>query len=253
VLHAVWVEYLLPNGWPPNGVFYARSIDGGQNWTAPETLAAGQYNQPNILTGTGNKVYATWVGAAGVGGKYFTQSDNGGETWSSAVAIAPPGTGGSEGVVSMALDTAANLHVLYSNQVCVWYATLERGVWANAECISQGVPANLIESPLMTISQGNRLHVLFWTNNQQLWYTSRQLPVPGQQLLPTPTAFVPTAVPPTVAPTLTPPPTHLPDYGPPMDTDLPAQTGAWAALAGFIPTAILIVIVYLSRRFGGRR
>ena len=39
----------------------------------------------------------------------------------------------------------------------------------------------------MALGLGNQLHVLFWTDNRQLWYTKLMLGITGQSPLPTPT------------------------------------------------------------------
>ncbi len=247
VIHVVWVEYQLPNGWPPTGVFYSRSSDGGQNWTSPHVIASGGYNQPNVIGGAGQDVYMTWVGIAGVGGKYFTQSKDKGATWSGTTALFPAGPGGSEGPPNMVLDSTGKLHLAFSTDNCVYYMAYETDGWTDPDCISRSVPSTHTEQPVMTIGAGNVLHVLWWTNDRQLWYMTRQLSAPGQLPLPTPTEVIPTPIPPTPVPTLVPTPTHIPDYGTPMDPELTSQAGLWSVLAGVVPVMVLMAIVYISR------
>jgi len=247
-LHVVWTEYQLPNGWPPLGVYYSHSEDGGQNWSAARQMAGNGFNTPNVLAGTGKNLYMTWIGMGGIGGKYFAQSTDEGTTWSGATNLLNTTQGGgSEGAPNMVLDSLGTLHVLFSDNNCVWYLHLDINGWTTPDCISHGVPTSHTEQPIMTIGLGNRLHVMWWTNDRQLWYTSRQLTTPGQTIQPTPTAIVATEVPPTATPAPVPTATHIPDYGAAMDPSLPAQSGAWAVIAGIVPVVLLVGIVALRR------
>ena len=249
-LHIVWAEYQLPNGWPPLGVYYSRSTDGGQNWVAPRQMGGAGYNQPNIKVGFGQNVYMTSVGFAGLGGKYFSQSTDGGLTWSGTIPLTDlKRGGGSEGPLNMAVDSVGTLHTVFSLDSCVWYMRLDVNGWTDPECISNGVPSSHTEEPAMTLGLGNRLHVLWWANDRQLWYMTRQLSVPGQSPLPIPTKIIPTQPPATIPPTVIPTPTHIPDYGLPMDPSFVTQAGTWSMAAGTIPVLLLIAIVYLRRRF----
>lgn len=249
-MHVVWTEYQLPNGWPPLGVYYSRSTDGGQNWTAAKQVGGNGFNQPNVKAGKGENVYITYLGMAGVGGKYFSQSSDDGETWSGAINLLNSVLGGgSEGAPNMVVDAQGSLHVLFSDNGCVWYMHLEVNGWTNPDCISRGVPTSHTEEPTMTLGLGNVLHVMWWTNDRQLWYMTRQIPIAGQSPQPTPTQVIATEVPPTSIPTLVPTATHLPDYGPVMDPNLPAEAGTWAVLAGIVPVLILLLLVYLRRFF----
>jgi len=192
-MHAVWAEYQLPNGWPPLGVFYAHSSKGGQDWTPPRKAAAGLYNQPNVLAGPGSKVYMAWVGAVGVGGKYFQESNDGGSSWGEAMTLSSPPDGGSEGAPNLALDSSGVLHMSFSVNRCLIHRSLRDTVWTPPECISEdAAPKTLLESPAMAVGLGNQLHALFWTDRRQVWYTRRQLAAPT--ILPKPMPALDTSV-----------------------------------------------------------
>jgi len=248
-LHAVWAEYQLPNGWPPLGLYYAQSSDGGKTWSGRRKIAGQSYNQPNVIAGPNRQVYVTWTGTAGIGQKFFQESLDEGQNWESPVIVMKDLGGGSEGAPNLAVDSAGNLHMVFSHNGCVWYAGRENNIWSVPECISHGAAANSqIEFPTMTLGLGNQLHVLFWTDRRQLWYTTRTLPVAGLPALPTPTPFVPTATPvvPTAAPT--PVATLLPDYGPPARPEQATQPGVWALVAGVAPVMVLVLVVAVFRR-----
>jgi hypothetical protein len=248
VMHVVWAEYQLPNGWPPTGVYYSRSADGGQNWSAPLALGDGRYNQPFVAAGQGQNVYIGWNGIVGIGGKYFVQSTDGGISWSGVTAVMAPGTGGgSSGAPNIVVDNNGTPHMLFSNETCVYYASLEPTGWTDPDCISRAIPSSHTEFPAMTIGLGNTLHVLFWTNNRELWYMTRQLSVRGTEQLPSPTPPLPTPVLPTETPVIIPTATHLPDFGAPMEPGVVQQGSLVAVIGGLVPVILLIGIVLLVR------
>ena len=248
-LHVVWAEFLLPSGWPPLGLYYAQSTDGGATWTRRRVAGDG-YNQPSVVLGPGSEVYLTWTGIAGEGGKYFEESLDGGRTWLDTVAVLPARTGGgSEGRPNLVVDSNGNLHMLYSNLGCAWYVARLVGSWTDPECVSAGsADGDLLEAPTMAISLGHRLDVLYWTGRRQIWHTSLLLDSPAitpaaVPILPTPTVAPITATP---APTLT--PTPLPDYGPlPTSADV-TQPGMLSLAAGVAPVALLLLIALFRQR-----
>jgi hypothetical protein len=249
-LHVVWSEYQLPGGWPPLGLYYSRSTDGGQIWSAPLRFASGEGNQPNVLTGPEGQVYLAWTGVAGIGGKYFQESLNGGNTWEPPVDVLAAGTGGgSEGAPVLKLDSAGSIHMVYSNAGCVWHVGRTLGSWSAPECVSGGIQQD-IEEPTMDIGLGNQIHVLYWTRDGQMWLTSRTLPVPALDPLPLPTEQVPTATAVIPTPTPAPSPTPLPDFGPPPSAGQPAEASLWALAAGVVPAVVLVLLVLAQR---GRR
>jgi hypothetical protein len=149
----------------------------------------------------------------------------------------------------MALDSTGKLHIVFTNDNCVTYMSLEPEGWTDPECISRNVPSSHTEQPVMTVGLGNKLHVLWWANDRQLWYVTRQISAPGREPLPTPTQVIVTPVPPTATPTIVPTPTHIPPYGPPMDPALTSQAGLWAVIAGFVPVVLLLLIISARRMF----
>ena len=248
-LHVVWAEYQLPNGWPPIGLYYAYSTDGGQTWAGRRRLAGAQFNQPNVVVGHDQQVYITWTGTAGTGQKYFLESLDGGQSWDEPITVMKTGGGGSEGPPDLAVDSAGNLHMVFSHNGCVWHVSRVDNNWSDPECISLGAAVSAhIEEPTMALGLGNELHVLFWTDRRQLWYTSLQLAAPALTPQPTATLVTPTVtvVAPTATPTTT--PTPLPDFGPPATTEQATQPGVWAMVAGVAPVLILFgVIVAVGR------
>jgi hypothetical protein len=253
--HVTWSEYQLPNGWPPLGLYYAQSSNGGETWSARRRLASGNFNMPAVYAGPDNAVYLTWTGVAGTGGKYFQESVDGGQTWAEPVAVQPAGTGGgSEGQPNLLIDGGGGLHLFYSNaDGCAWHVRRTAGVWGAPECISQDVPATVLEYPAATISLGNELHVLFFADRRQIWHTQLTLDLPAETALPIPTLPTPTPIPPTATLAPTPTATPLPDFGPSPTGEMVTQPGVLAVVAGVAPVGVLMVLVLAARRRGARR
>src|SRR5262249_32790775 len=102
--------------------------------------------------------------------------------------------------------------------------------------------------PAMALGMGNQIHVLFWTDHRQLWYTRQSLPIAGVTPQPTPTVAVPTT---TVAPpTITPIPTQtpLPDYGPARAPPRARGPALIALGAGVVPVVLLPAVVMVFGR-----
>ena len=247
-LHVTWAEYQLPEGFPPIGVFYARSGDAGATWTTPRQAAPRGANQPSISTGPDQRVYLSWVGMAGVGGKYVQVSSDGGATWSDDYVLFPPPDGGSQGSIKIAVDSAGTPHAVFTYSGCIWHLWLEGETWSAGECLTETLaPGQLKEFPAMAIGLGNQLHVLFWTDRQQIWYMTRQLDAPAVEpkVLPTALPVTPTAVVPTDTPVPT--ATHLPDLGPAPAPGAVSQSATLSIVAGVLPVMLFFLIVGLVR------
>ncbi len=254
-LHVTWAEYQLPDGFPPVGMYYAQSADGGDTWTTPREAGPAGANQPDVVAGPDEQVYLSWVGMAGMGGKYVRISSDGGLTWTDDIAVFPESTGGgSQGSVLMAPDSRGQLHAIVAHNGCIWHFFLEGETFSSGECISESLPRETLkEFPAMSIGLGNQLHVLFWTDRRQLWHTTRTLDAPGfePQVLPTAAPATATTAPPTVA--VVPTGTPLPDFGPPPDPGAAADAATLAIVAGVAPVVLFFLLVGLVRVRGRKQ
>jgi hypothetical protein len=196
-LHAVWTEYQLPDGWPPTGVYYSQSSDGGANWSYPVEMAGDGYVQINVIALNNMDIHVAWNGRAGVHGRFSRWSHDGGLTWSDIIPITTTGWG-TEGPPQMVKDSEGGLHVLTTFNGCAWYGQWLGWSWSALECISgDAMLSERIEEPSMTISTGNKLHIVFWDDKKRLWYTSKETssypipPIPfvtDEPIIPTETA-----------------------------------------------------------------
>ncbi len=85
-LHIVWASYAA-GGWPPRGIFYSRSEDGGQTWEVPAPLSPEEpFAKPSITEREPNEIHVVWSGTSGDAGdrrgRYHDWSLDGGHSWS---------------------------------------------------------------------------------------------------------------------------------------------------------------------------
>jgi len=212
VLHVVWTEFGLPDGWPPERIRYSRSANGGTSWTPPVELAGWGYDQGEIAVVGSSMVHVAWNGMAGVGGRYHRWSENGGNRWSGTTMVVPGG--GTEGPPQLAVDSAGILHLLTTAGGRVWYSSWRREQgWATPEYVrtgdEEGIPpldvgvdyeTRHIEEVSMAIEGGNLLHALFWDRRVQkgityVWYVTRPTGAPAVALIGKEATATPTAMP----------------------------------------------------------
>ena len=188
-LHVVWTEFALPNGWPPTGVYYSRSEDGGKTWSSPVQLAGPGYDQINVAVAGESTVHVAWNGMAGVHNRYHRWSSDGGRTWS-AVSQVITGGGGSEGPPQLAVDSAGALHLLTTSDSRVWYDAWQDGSWAAPQYVPTGDEIGIppvgtpIDSKMRDLEgagmaiRGNRLYAVFSDRRSEqgvtyVWYTTK--------------------------------------------------------------------------------
>ncbi|MEO6064086.1 MAG: hypothetical protein ABIQ99_19325 [Thermoflexales bacterium] len=252
-IHVVWSEYQLPAGWPPLGTLYSRSADGGASWSRPVEIAIGPYHQPALAVGPNDDLHVLMNGMVGIGGRYYRRSSDGGQTWTRVSAIVPPGKGGSEHTPNLVVDAAGVAHVLTSYDNAAWYLALYNGNWSAPECVScaPGVPRGHLEAPSMALGVGNLLHVLFWVDDTQLFYTTRTIGAPARAPLPLPTP-APTAIrlAPTAIAALAPtrPPVAINPVAPGEVSGVPAAQIVASILAPLLAVCAFGLVFLVRRR-----
>lgn len=255
--HAVWTEYQLPDGWPPTGVYYSRSTDGGVTWSAARQVAPEWHAQIGVTTVGNDAVHLAWRSTAGGDGTFHQVSLDGGDTW--AAPDRNDDSGGLSGLPSFAVDTAGTLHYLIGR---VFYANWAKGsVSPYQDVATEPVRAQATKSNgeqgILAMTSGNRLHVIFELDFTSVWYTSKLLDVP-----PAPTPASQPVLPPTAsaepaASTAQPAATIVPE--PPLPTtellianrQQSSDSTALPFVAGVLPALILVVIV-VGVRLGRR-
>jgi hypothetical protein len=251
-LHAVWTEFYLPDGWPPRGVFYSRSTDAGDTWSAPVMLGGDGYDLINIAIIDDNNIHVAWDGKAGVGGRYHRWSSDGGQTWSETLETIPAGLGGTEGPPQLVGDQSGTVHMLTTHQGgCAWYTYFENQQWIAPICISG--ERTLIEEPAMTVSEGNKLHAVFWDNRKSLWYTTKETnaswipPKTMESRLNQATQIVPPTKSPIITPTVI---SRISSVNQQLDTQqgFSFSTGQLLIISLVPVMLIIVIIIVLSQK-----
>lgn len=178
-LHIVWVRNPLPEAYPPQGVYYARSEDGGQTWSREQQLAGVDYGDVEIVVGGGDQIHVFYNGAATIsGGKYHRWSSDLGITWTEPFEVAPKG-GGLNGTPAVNVDANGALHFLGGDGNNLWYSVWQNNVWSVPVDLHALDPNEIAytETAGATILLGNQLHVAFDDQQTQMWHTWRPLDV----------------------------------------------------------------------------
>ena len=150
VLHAVWLRASLLSGTGTQAVYYARSSDGGQTWSAPVKVAEGVVDWPRIAVGSANQVYLVWNQARArtavtdvsssveVWGQFST---DGGRRWSEAARVR--GFDQVSGPVGLTSDNAGGLYLAGVGQrtggeSALLYARWDGRTWGENETFGLG-------------------------------------------------------------------------------------------------------------------
>jgi hypothetical protein len=256
-IHVVWTQITLPNGYPPLGVLYSRSTDGGDSWSTPVDVADESYAEGNILTMGQEVVHLTWHGRAGVGGTFHQWSEDGGETWSAPIKLCEGA--GLVRAPALALDSAGAVHLAAICAEGLVYHYWQEGTWSAPETIDRWSRGYEPDQPALVVSGGNELFVLWVAQGDEegtgvVRYSSRQTSAP--RVLPKPLAKaspLPTA---TIRPTARPSPTATP-LSHSMDSPLggtPSGQGLVSSvMAGIVPVVLLVCVILFVRIWWGGR
>jgi hypothetical protein len=185
IMHVVWTEFLLPNGWPPVGVFYSQSKDNGKTWSPTLQMAGDGYDQINLVSDKDGVVHVAWNGMAGIYGRYHKFSIDDGQSWSETNTVVSSGaTSGPPGLV---IDRSGTLH-LVTTYDGAWYSRWEEPKWTTPVLLSQqeNLTTKWIEEPSLSLGQENLLHAVYFADRQRIWYVSKQIDIPGEATVPLP-------------------------------------------------------------------
>jgi len=259
-VHAIWSEYPLPEVYPPLGIYYARSIDGGRTWSDRFEIVGGAYAMGNIVVQGDHTIHLLWTGAASIlGGKFHRWSNDGGESWAPVKEIVA-GHGGLTSPPSIALDSAGTLHAMLDGELSgSWYTHWDGTSWTPPEDMSwvfgSGGPA-----PLIVVSEGNKLHLVFSARPEKqggkiaegkVWYTTRQIVAPAVAPQPVPTPIVASTATaratPIPSPTTTSEPIRavLPTSATPLPRNSDIGGTSYPIIVGILPVALMLAAVIM--------
>jgi hypothetical protein len=246
MFHFVWTEFQLPQGWPPTGIYYTQSSDGGTTWSYTSRVAGEGYDQINIAVGDNGLVHLVWNAMVGVYGRYHSWSLDNGSIWSTPEIIMTQGA--TSGPPQLVIDNSGALHLLTTNDGA-WYDKWNGGGWDSWVNVSEEETRVTlwIEEAVMAGSS-NKLHAVFWADRKRLWYTSKVIPGlldkkeskqtetfsadQNQGVFPVPTKVLPTVESGTCA----------------VDHNLKNLGTGYFILVGAISPVIMVLVVMLIRR-----
>jgi hypothetical protein len=272
-LHAAWSSF-PQSGYPSQGLFYARSTDGGATWSVPFELAGARHTQARLVPYGRSNVAAIWNGDIGISGRYSRRSADGGITWSEMDVVLPPTIGGGMvGAPALAADQSGILHTLLATNSWIYYARFDRDRWSGP--VQMNAPKSYRDgsaiigfdkdkeearTPDIVITEGNQLHATWVARDTYLLcYVTfevdgvRESPKPFLPPRPGRASLTPVEVSPTddvdvavmrtgiVARVSPAPPVPVSDNSNPMESTW------WPVVAGVSPVVALIVMVFVVR------
>jgi hypothetical protein len=253
-IHVVWSEYQAPEFYPPTGIYYAQSTDGGDTWTPPLELAGQGHVEPEIAVIGNDQVHVAWNGSAVLTDRYHRFSDNGGRSWSPVHTFSGI-PGGILGPPALAVDSANTLHAILSSDKGLFYTSwTERQEWSALQQLWSDTQTG---DPAAVVVGGNQLHILFREGIHKIWHMSRTLDAPPASPEATFTPFPDAVEEEPSAATATPTPTLQGPTQTPRFTDSSGGEQAITThpgipiLIGVAPAALVIITIIVARQRRG--
>jgi hypothetical protein len=178
------------------GIDYVRSTDNGLSWSSPVRLSSpvrkagpigAQAFSTYMLIGKDDRVHVTWADPFD-GGSYYVSSANGGDTWSSPVAIGAEQPGETNRGVepSIGQDGDGNLVVMWQGvyvpdeyETCARYqrvSTDQGATWSPRERKFFDLFQGCLGWNMMRLDSSGKLHVLMigrqWDNEHRLFHST---------------------------------------------------------------------------------
>ena len=219
-LHVVWVESDYPETFPPIGIRYSSSSDGGETWSEATSLADGPFSYPGVTTRGSDEVHVVYSGTGGDRYKFHRWSADGGTTWEDVFRNTE--VGGYQGLPALFVDGNETLHWLTSATIfsihadALYHTEWKDGIWQPGEVVMQAEVVGQNQGDVVAaISLGNELHVVneFPLSSeiqpegyqQEIYYITEKLNTPEN--LAVSVLAAPTAIPTIPSPVSSPAPT----------------------------------------------
>lgn len=261
-LQLVWTVYSPPEGYPPLGVLYARSDDGGDSWTPPRELGRVDEGQPAVAV-YGDEVHVLWDGDARKRGRYYRNSRDGGKTWGPIQALSEEGApGGLQRAPALVVDGVGHVHALLHEQESLYYTMKGEGGWTAKEPLydAQRLGASEVYTIRLAITGGNRLNAFYTVyvdggRSKRIYYQYRDIDAPAatpaalSAVVPTPR---PTATGSSSLPSVSPTPVAVTGSGGMRPVGIPPKQDEGSALLISVVPACLIIITVVAARTLGR-
>lgn len=198
VIHVVWMKTNYPETFPPTGLGYSRSTDGGQTWESSVSLAEGPYDDPEITYHGEDEIHVVWSGTDIDRYKFHRWSADNGKTW--FPMWRNKASGGLTGWPALVADSAGRMHWIEVGDVVglgdvIYYNELAGQDWLPGSLVfREEVTGMHPVSPVAVISMGNRLHLAVATPvylqdgsyQMEIYYFYRLLDAPALAAMPLP-------------------------------------------------------------------
>jgi hypothetical protein len=256
-----WNTLQRPSGWPPMGSYVASSQDGGATFRQTQ-LGYDEHSYVSLVTAPGEVAHAVWNAAVGLGGRYHSISHDGGLTWSEADRFTEL-SGSTQLFVMLFFDDWGTLHLgtIADGEVegvrhgqSVFYMTWDDG-WSEPEVVAS-LPTADAHMIAMTVSEGNRIHVVWQQGDGAIWYSTKTSSMPSVPLRPLPTPAPLSADSAPEAPALSPtqgPAQTSEDGRTEFSTEAPAGLSAGLAQPLVIAAAAVLVLIGVTIAVRRRR
>lgn len=161
-IHVLWTEYNYPEVFPPRGMRYSRSLDGGETWSEPY-LIDGVFNNGAIVAPGNGEVHLAWSGTWGNRHEFHMWSADRGATWSRVGQSTP--AGGYYGLPSFATDSAGRVHISHVTGLegtPLVHQVWDGHVWSAPLPLVQaekGSPSHPSDTQIV-VGFGNELHIV---------------------------------------------------------------------------------------------
>lgn len=176
IIYLSWTENEAGTNWGPAGVWFGRSVDGGQTWSNAVRLSQGTgYGAPDLLADAQGNIHALWIGDLSVGGRFYRWSTNRGQDWGKTMEVAPISIRGYAGKGTLLEDSLGQIHAIYAgfgaDGEAIRTSSYLDGVWTEPVRISASIPDS--QQPSAIIEGGRRVHVV-WAEYRkgEIWYGS---------------------------------------------------------------------------------
>ncbi|MBE9475316.1 MAG: exo-alpha-sialidase [Chloroflexi bacterium] len=166
ILHVAWSVGSPPSSYPPLGVYYSRSENGGENWKLPIQLSGMDEGEPAIAVHE-DEVHVLWNGDVKKGGRYYRYSKDAGDHWELTETLSPQASAGGQGGLqrppAIITDGTGTVHVLLHEQEALYYLAKVGTEWTDKELLFTPSDFNSreIREPRLVITNGNQLHAFY--------------------------------------------------------------------------------------------
>ncbi|NLE77047.1 MAG: hypothetical protein GX605_09910 [Chloroflexi bacterium] len=266
VLHCVWGTY-EKDGYG-QAVYYARSADGGGQWSEAQQMGNREAEEYGVLYAyvaalPSGETHIVYIDGPWHIGRWHRVSPDAGLTWSEPSQILDS-LEGVNGYTLLVVDGLEQVHLVVTMRTREQVGGLFHSKWLGTAWspVTLEIPDRPETGPgahwtAVTIRLGNELHVVWNTNFSsqagEIWYSRASIPgVPAQSPKPTPAPSPTVGAAAPVAPSPTPPPTPAwVGPAPAASTQLPEYLPLLAAAVGSL--AVVVGTIIVSRLMKARR